>query len=239
MRKHRNEIIRFANSESGTKVWFKYANMDWGKIKIPTWYEDNHAYIVDDEYASLRKESIDTGRPIQVKDSVTGKWVIPSYELEFTLPLENYRLKPEFNYPIYKKAKNNGSITKFTGRREGVVVEATKKSQSIGHFIGYKPVEWVEHTDTNVWEYGNINPTLFWDEVKFSIPKKPLPNLKIDTKVIVWNDEESVKYKAYLKSVNNDGKIVCFANGTTSFSSSGEVSEWDNYELVEDNTKKN
>ena len=31
------------------------------------------------------------------------------------------------------------------------------------------------------------NQTLFWDKIKFKIPKKPLPNLKVDAKVIVWN----------------------------------------------------
>lgn len=81
-------------------------------------------------------------------------------------------------------------------------------------------------------------PVLFRDKIKFTIPKKPLHSLKIDTKVMVWNDD-TTKFKAHFKEFNNYGKIVCFASGTTSFSSYGEVSTWDNYELVENNTKEN
>jgi len=76
--------------------------------------------------------------------------------------------------------------------------------------------------------------TLFWDEVKFDIPKKPLPDLAIDTKVLVWDLEGVVMYKRYFKKFNNDGKIVCFEDGKTSWSSpkNKEVS-WSYWELSE------
>ena len=153
MRKQRNEIIRFANSELGTKVWCKRENeTTWNLENNPTWNEE-YIYIVNNEYAPLRKESINSERPIQVKESETGEWITPSYELEFTLPLENYRLEPEmFNYPIYKIAKKTRNIVKFISKQEGIVIEETEKSRIIGLVVGYKSKNWIEHTNTEVWE---------------------------------------------------------------------------------------
>ena len=95
MRKHRNEIVRFANSDKGTKVWFKNKSMkEWGKTYYPYWIDDTF-YIVDDEHATLRIESIDTGRKIQVLNPITHEWETPSFELEFLVEVENYRLEPE------------------------------------------------------------------------------------------------------------------------------------------------
>ena len=95
MRKHKNEMIRFANTEKGTAVWFKHKVINrWKKTYHPFWEEDI-IYIVDDEHAELRKESIDTGRKIQVLNPITHKWETPSFELEFGVGTENYRLEPE------------------------------------------------------------------------------------------------------------------------------------------------
>jgi len=90
--------------------------------------------------------------------------------------------------------------------------------------------------DGRRWE-SSKNPTLFWDEIKFEIPKKPLPNLKVDTKVIVWESGEYIlKEKRHFKEFNNKGKIVCFINGYTSWTSRN-TEEWEYWELAEDNTK--
>ena len=92
-------------------------------------------------------------------------------------------------------------------------------------------------------------PTLFWDEIKFEVPKKPspnlevdtpkkpLPNLEVDTKVLVWNGEYCEKIKRHFKGFDKGDKIVCFVNGETSWSSNGIVNEWNYWELAEDNTK--
>ena len=76
-------------------------------------------------------------------------------------------------------------------------------------------------------------PILFWDEIKFNIPKKPLPDLKVDTEVIVW-DIKDFMYKRYFKEFNNDGKIVCFSDGSTSWSSDGNTETWRHWELYND-----
>lgn len=81
------------------------------------------------------------------------------------------------------------------------------------------------------------NQTLFWDEIKFEIPKKQLPNLEVDTKVIVWDDNSSKKYKQHFSHFNKEGKICVFTSGQTSWSSNSGLFQWDNWELVEEETK--
>ena len=80
---------------------------------------------------------------------------------------------------------------------------------------------------------GSKNPTIFWDKIEFKIPKKrQLPNLKVDTKVIVWDTEGEPKKRRYFKEFNKDGKITCFVKGATSWATSNTV-EWKYWELVE------
>jgi len=80
---------------------------------------------------------------------------------------------------------------------------------------------------------GSQNPILFWDKIEFEIPKKrPLPDLKVDTKVIVWDTEGEPKKRRYFKEFNKDGGITCFVKGATSWATSNTV-EWKYWELVE------
>lgn len=73
--------------------------------------------------------------------------------------------------------------------------------------------------------------TLFWGEVEFEVPKKPLPSLEVDTKVIVWNDN-TPKIKRHFSHFNAEGKIECFHGGMTSWTTK-QATEWDNWELDE------
>ena len=79
----------------------------------------------------------------------------------------------------------------------------------------------------------DINPTLFWNE--FPIPEsaftKPLPQLKVDSKVIVWNDER-FKFRRHFSHFK-DGIIYCFCDGTSSWNNTG-ASDWNNWELVDE-----
>ena len=93
-RKHKYEMIRFANSEVGTKVLVRRGPDTWIPTKAPFW-DINYTYIVDDEYAELRIASVETKRPIQIRSNTNGKWYAPTLRLDFTLPIENYRLRPE------------------------------------------------------------------------------------------------------------------------------------------------
>ena len=78
----------------------------------------------------------------------------------------------------------------------------------------------------------NRYPTLLWDKVEFEMPKKPLPNLKIDAKVLVWNIGGLRKYKRHFKEFDGDGKIVCFAGNGTSWTTCGETNKWTYWEVA-------
>ncbi|HUH58245.1 MAG TPA: hypothetical protein VL020_07035 [Pseudomonadales bacterium] len=81
--------------------------------------------------------------------------------------------------------------------------------------------------------YKDLNPALFWDEVKIETPEKPLPALEVDTKVLVWVDPEQ-KYKRHFSNFKN-GQIYTFSRGRTSFTKlyDDSVIEWPNWELAE------
>jgi hypothetical protein len=99
--------------------------------------------------------------------------------------------------------------------------------------VGYNDSTEGAYTFDGLANVDHINPELFWDEVKIEIPEKPLQKLEVDTKVIVWNDDSSGEYNRYFSHLNEDGKIRCFADGTTSWSSSGFAPKWNHWRLAE------
>lgn len=79
----------------------------------------------------------------------------------------------------------------------------------------------------------DISQTLFWDEVKIKAPQKPLPDLAVDTKVIVWV-RPGETFKRHFSHFEDD-QIITFDCGKTSFTTSGEYDEtaWPNWEIAE------
>ena len=83
----------------------------------------------------------------------------------------------------------------------------------------------------------NKMPSIFLN--KWEVPKeafvKPLPQLDVDTKVIVWDDVNKKKKRHF--SHFEDNKIKCFRLGQTSFSNDykGTTVSWDNWELYKKN----
>jgi hypothetical protein len=93
----------------------------------------------------------------------------------------------------------------------------------------------ISHYTVEGRRYSNVQE-LFWDEVSIEAPIKPLPELEVDTKLLVWNDDDDILYRrhfAYFK----DGKAYCYSNGKTSWTaySDEHVSEWDNYRVEGEN----
>jgi hypothetical protein len=79
-------------------------------------------------------------------------------------------------------------------------------------------------------------PTLFWNE--FEAPEgafiKPLPKLRVDTKVLVWNDGDTVKLKRHFSHFYDD-EIYCFINGVTGWTTKNAITtSWDNWELYKE-----
>ena len=77
------------------------------------------------------------------------------------------------------------------------------------------------------------NRTLFWDEVVITTPEKPLPKLKVDTKVLVWDSDSHIKHKRYFSHFDSNSTIHVFNNGTTSWSYNITVG-YRNWELAKD-----
>lgn len=78
----------------------------------------------------------------------------------------------------------------------------------------------------------DIKQTLFWDEIKFEVPTKPipLPSLDKDDCVEVWNtnsDNPILVSKRHFSHFHL-GRIYCFENGGTSWSSTETIgwSRW-------------
>ena len=82
---------------------------------------------------------------------------------------------------------------------------------------------------------GSVAPVLFWNEVKpITPPEKPLPTLKVDDKVLVWDNNPTRKLKRYFSHFDSNGKIHCFLDGSTSWSRNESTALWDNWELAND-----
>ena len=62
---------------------------------------------------------------------------------------EPITLQRKFSYPAYFKNIAFGFVVKFTGLTTGEVVEKANG----GYAIRYISTGWVEHTNTNIWEY--------------------------------------------------------------------------------------
>ncbi len=96
---HASEIVRWANSPDGTKVWNRHKNSEskfWYLVEEPRWHKDR-IYIVNDEYAELRKAEID-GKTIEY-NSIGGEWYSTHKKLNWNYPITDYRIKPD--EPIY------------------------------------------------------------------------------------------------------------------------------------------
>ena len=57
--KHKEEIIRWANSPKGTKVWIKHIVGNWFLCEGTIAWNEKYQHIVDDEWAELRKAYVD------------------------------------------------------------------------------------------------------------------------------------------------------------------------------------
>ena len=86
---HKDEIIRFANSKENTKVWCKQVRDNtcfWSLSNTPLW-SGKSSYVVDDEYATVRKFFIDEGYIWQ--NTGVGGWFKHKYPT-WDSAVENY-----------------------------------------------------------------------------------------------------------------------------------------------------
>jgi len=76
-------------------------------------------------------------------------------------------------------------------------------------------------------------PDLFYDKVSITPPLKPLPDLKVDDKVIVWNNPK-FKYYRHFAGWKDGGEMGCFTDGGTSWSNPNDIYVWENWEIVKE-----
>lgn len=112
--------------------------------------------LIDSEKIKQTKEQIEVmqaftdGKEIEFKpDLHKGTWktsTTPTWDFS----KYKYRIKhsePEYNYPIYKKSKDYGTIIKFTDLQKGTYLTKTTSYE-----IGDVNETLVEHTRTDFWE---------------------------------------------------------------------------------------
>lgn len=108
--KHEKEMIKWAKSPDNTAVWYNTKTADgWERIFAPGWHSE-YVYVIDDEYANLRKAGSD-GKEILFNANFgtkgPAKWtILNSNEAGWDFPLEAYKIKVntmtstlEFRYP--------------------------------------------------------------------------------------------------------------------------------------------
>lgn len=87
------------------------------------------------------------------------------------------------------------------------------------------------YTTEGFHDTSHVTQSLFWDEVVIEAPQKPLPKLEVDTKVLVWNSN-TIKHKRHFSHFSPTGRIVCFYDGMTSWTTES-TTEWEDWELPE------
>ena len=99
---HKEEICYWAEHPDRTKLWSRSKNGDkWLIVQNPSW-RDDYVYIVDDEWAELRKAQAD-GHELEYRTS-RGEWV-DDVDLQLLYILDgdnvnNWRIKLE--KPVYE-----------------------------------------------------------------------------------------------------------------------------------------
>ena len=112
--KHKDEILRFANSKQDVCVWQKeFIEDEWKKYTNASWLRDT-MYIVDDAYAEIRKAQAD-GKTIE-RLNISNVWV-ECNNCKFTENIFNgahsYRIKtdePTYYYQWERLEMNNKRI---------------------------------------------------------------------------------------------------------------------------------
>ena len=159
-RPHKEEMIRFAKSEDGTLVWFRRKSCtSCDTISSPAWHKDS-IYILHNKYAVLRKESADTGRPIQVYNYSSLKWETPTHELQFDVDLAFYRLEPKEDHDYIEPKEDHDYIEPIAYYRwerlssKGEILMSNLISDKYAEKNGYKEDGWIKITNTKrTWEY--------------------------------------------------------------------------------------
>ncbi len=130
------EFNRWIN-EGRPQTWYK-KNDEWTVLYTdPKWLKDG-IYIVDDEYAEIRKSFYD-GKTIQYYEESSGRWFVAASP-SWTLPVDEYRIKPEKPVYEYQWYYIDSVTNVFLTSGHYVDIEETEKETKILN-VDWKPFE--------------------------------------------------------------------------------------------------
>jgi len=218
LKEHKSEIERWLRNPNEPDIWVKGGMIDdnkWVKLGFEDcgWYEE-HYYVVDDEQAELRKLQIDEpDTNFECWNNITKRWseVDPLW-----IPKMKYRVKQEFNYPIFKvcnKGTDKELIVKFTDLNSNEVVFVMPE---LGFTIGATFDNCLAHTD-NYWEDVLYNPerklydkqpVICWDDNMEAIKIIGFYDVKNDNVFDFEGCRDGVEYDNYTPYPHPDDKFI-------------------------------
>lgn len=166
--------------------------------------------------------------------NIFGKWTMDVLAEDFEI-VEEIEMKEEIRCPDFSNAKV-GDVVYSPNFGKGKITRL--------NVIGFHPlfVEFehlgMEYTSQGKLPNYDIYPSLFWQPIPIPTEAyvRPLPKLEVDTLVWVWDKDKTKKRLSFFERFE-DGKIVCFPNGTNSAYPNNSASKyWSNWELYEPNT---
>jgi hypothetical protein len=131
---------------------------------------------------------------------------------------------------MFKNAKKGDEVYDLT-KGKGTIV-SVRYSEKYPILVQFSKEKSREYTIKGYYFEQDTRPSLYWNEVKFEIPPTPLPELEVDTCVLVW-DNGPKNLKRHFSHFDKDGRIQCFTDGRTSWTTDGDVCAWKNWELAD------
>ncbi len=172
-RKWYKEIKRWVKAPNGTEVWWRNEKETEWIRKDNVLFYNNMIYVVDDEWAELRKAQID-GKQLQKKVLNEHTWtnnILDEENMIYSSP-SNWRIKPEIEFPVYRRHKIHGFIIRFDDYGTGTIVMSENKQV---YMIGDSGDTWCPYNNERVWEpvetveidgvtYYDTQPVWAWDD---------------------------------------------------------------------------
>ena len=154
----------------------------------------------------------------------------PSMINQRTMCIDDMTLSPPPKKVTFSDAKAGDKVWSLT-EGWGTILERFRSRAEYPLVVGFENREQKTYTLWGQLHFKDLNPTLFWDEVKIETPVKPLPHLEVDTNVLVWSNTDELKLKRHFSHFKN-GDCHTFDGGHTSWTG-GSTSPWDHWELAE------
>lgn len=143
--KHGSVIEWFlSNPDKGIMYKDMNGKKNWNYTDNPAFRLEAY-YVENDEYVDLRMAQVDGGI-IQVLGP--NCWEDDNSGLFNLGTPTDYRIKPNYKYPIYMTAKATGDVVKFTSLTTGILVYTSDNSPGE---VGV-PWTWTTHENTCIWE---------------------------------------------------------------------------------------